>query len=94
MSVEDWIPAAARRTALDRKLKAGEVLFRLGSKTVGLYEVITGRVRLARVDRLGHEIVLHVAGRGEMLAEASLFSAQYHCDAIASTNATVRLYPK
>ncbi len=94
MSAEDWIPAAARRAAVDRKLKAGEVLFRLGSKTVGLYEVITGRVRLARVDRSGHEIVLHIAGPGETLAEASLFSAQYHCDAIASTNATVRLYPK
>ncbi len=94
MSVEDWIPAAARRAAIDRKLKAGEVLFRLGSKTVGLYEVITGRVRLVRVDRSGREIVLHIAGPGETFAEASLFSAQYHCDAIASTNATVRLYPK
>lgn len=94
MSVEDWIPAAVRAAAIDRKLKAGEVLFRLGSKTVGLCEVISGRVRLVRVDRSGHEIVLHVAGPGETLAEASLFSAQYHCDAIASTNATVRLYPK
>jgi CRP-like cAMP-binding protein len=51
-------------------------------------------VRLARVDRAGHEIVLHVAAPGETLAEASLFSGQYHCDAIASTDATVRLYPK
>ena len=49
---------------------------------------------MARVDRSGREIVLHVAGPGETLAEASLFSPQYHCDAIASTDATVRIYPK
>lgn len=94
MSVEDWIPAAARAVASDRKLKAGEALFRRGTKPLGLYEVVAGSVRLARVDRAGHEIVLHVAAPGETLAEASLFSAQYHCDAIASTEAIVRLYPK
>ena len=94
MSVEDWIPAKALAAASDRKLKSGEALFRRGDKPLGLYEVISGGVRLARVDRAGHEIVLHVAGAGETLAEASLFSTQYHCDAIASANAIVRLYPK
>jgi CRP-like cAMP-binding protein len=94
MSVEDWMPAAARAATSERQLKVGETLFRRGSKTVGLYEVISGCVRLVRVDRAGHEVVLYVAGAGEVLAEASLFSAQYHCDAIASTNATVCLYPK
>jgi CRP-like cAMP-binding protein len=94
MPVEDWMPASVRTVAIVRELKAGEVLFRVSSRTVGLCEVISGRVRLARVDRSGREIVLHVAGPGETLAEASLFSAQYHCDAIASTNATVRIYPK
>jgi CRP-like cAMP-binding protein len=94
MSVEDWMPAAARAAASDRKLKAGEALFRRGGKPLGLYQIIAGRMRLARVDRAGHEIILHLAAAGETLAEASLFSAQYHCDAIASTDATVRLYPK
>jgi CRP-like cAMP-binding protein len=94
MSVEDWIPATARAAASDRKLKAGEVLFRRSGKPLGLYEVIAGSVRLIRVDRAGREAVLHVAGSGDTFAEASLFSTQYHCDAIASSNATVRLYPK
>jgi CRP/FNR family transcriptional regulator, dissimilatory nitrate respiration regulator len=94
MPVNDWLPAAVRAAAIDRKLKSGETLFRLGDKTAGLCEVISGRVRLARVDRAGHEIVLHVAGPGETLAEASLFSSAYHCDAIASSNAVVRIYPK
>ena len=94
MAVKDWLPADARSAAIDHKLKAGEQLFKLGDKTLGLCEVVTGRVRLARVDRSGREIVLHVAGPGETLAEASLFSPQYHCDAIANTNAIVRIYPK
>ena len=81
MPVKDWLPAAVRDEAIDRKLKSGEALFRLGNKATGLYEVISGRVRLARVDRSGHEIVLHIAGPGEALAEVSLFSPSYHCDA-------------
>jgi CRP-like cAMP-binding protein len=94
MPVNDWLPANVRAAAIDHKLKAGEALFRLGNEAVGLYEVIVGRVRLSRVDRSGREIVLHVAGPGETLAEASLFSARYHCDAIANTDAIVRIYPK
>jgi CRP-like cAMP-binding protein len=94
MPVEDWLPATARAAASERKLKPGEPLFHLGDKATGLYEVVAGRVRLARVDRSGREIVLYVAGAGETIAEASLFSPAYQCDAIASTAATVRLYPK
>ena len=51
-------------------------------------------MRLARVDRTGHEIVLYVAAPGDTIAEASLFSPRYHCDAVASTDASVRVYPK
>lgn len=94
MPVLDWLPAAVRAAAVDRKLAAGEALFHLGDKTRGLCEVLSGRVRLSRVDRSGREIILHIAGPGETIAEASLFSNVYHCDAIASTKATVRLYPK
>ena len=94
MSRKDWMPAIARAAASDRNLKRGESLFRQGGKTVGLYEILSGSVRLVRVDRAGRETILHNAGPGDTFAEASLFSAQYHCDAVASTNATVRLYPK
>ena len=94
MPVKDWLPAAVCAAAIDRTLKAGEALFRLGDKTAGVCEIVAGRVRLARVDRAGHEIVLHVAGPGETFAEASLFASHYHCDAIASTDAVVRIYPK
>jgi CRP/FNR family transcriptional regulator, dissimilatory nitrate respiration regulator len=89
-----WLPRTVRIAGVERALKAGEVLFRAEQRTVGLYEVITGKLRLVRVDRAGREALLHVAVAGETIAEASLFASAYHCDAIATTNAVVRLYPK
>jgi CRP/FNR family transcriptional regulator, dissimilatory nitrate respiration regulator len=80
--------------ATERDLKPGQTLFRAGQRTIGPYLVLRGRVRLARVDRSGREIVLYTAGSGDMIAEASLFSPVYHCDAIALTPAKVRRYPK
>jgi CRP/FNR family transcriptional regulator, dissimilatory nitrate respiration regulator len=94
MRVDDWLPAAVRAKGVERKLKTGEALFHLGDKPRGLYEVIKGRVRLARIDRSGRETVLYVAGAGDIVAEASLFSPTYHCDAVANTDAVVRVYPK
>jgi CRP/FNR family transcriptional regulator, dissimilatory nitrate respiration regulator len=90
----DWLSAAVRVSAIDRRLATGETLFRSGARTVGLFEVVNGKLRLVRVDRSGREAVLQVASSGETLAEASLFSSTYHCDAIAATEALVRLYPK
>jgi CRP-like cAMP-binding protein len=94
MPAQDWLAPAIRAAASERTLKAGEALFRQGDKTVAFYEIVAGRVRLARVDRAGREAVLHVAGPGDTIAEASLFSPQYHCDAIAGTDAVVRVYRK
>jgi CRP-like cAMP-binding protein len=89
-----WITAAIRRAGIERRLIAGQALFRLGSRAAGLYEVVSGKIRLVRVNSGGSEVVLFVATAGDTFAEASLFSTTYHCDAIASTKATVRLYPK
>ncbi len=94
MPAKDWLSPAVRSAASDRKLEAGEMLFRQGDNSIGLFEVVSGGVRLTRVDRSGRELILHLAGPGETIAEASLFSAAYHCDASASGNALVRLYPK
>jgi CRP/FNR family transcriptional regulator, dissimilatory nitrate respiration regulator len=88
------LPPTSQPAGIELALKAEQVLFRAGQRTAGFYEVVTGRVRLVRTDRTGREAVLHAAGAGETLAEASLFATAYHCDAIATTDAVVRLYPK
>ena len=89
-----WPPPAVRAAAVERILKAGEALFHRGDKVARLYEVLDGQVRLSRLDRSGHEVLLYVAGAGDTLAEASLFSPVYHCDAVAASAATVRGYAK
>jgi len=94
MAVADWLPAAVRAVGVERRLKAGQALFRLGNRTAGLYQIVRGKVRLARVGADGREAILYVAAAGDTIAEASLFSPTYHCDAIAMGDALVRLYPK
>jgi CRP-like cAMP-binding protein len=89
-----WITAAIRAAGIERTLNAGQTLFRMGTRVAGLYEVMSGEVRMTRVSPAGSEAVLFVAKPDDTLAEASLYSATYQCDAIASTKATVRLYPK
>ncbi len=90
----DWLSGSVRAAAVERRLKPGQALFHAGGKTSGFYEVVSGTVRMVRVDRTGREAVLQVASAGDTLAEASLFSPTYHCDAVAATEAVVRLYPK
>ncbi len=94
MSERDWLTETVRTAGVERILKSGQSLFRQGTRTVGLYEVLSGKVRLVRVDRSGREAVLYSASAGETIAEASLFSPTYHCDAVAATSALVVLYPK
>jgi CRP-like cAMP-binding protein len=94
VSDRDWLPEAVRIAGIERTLETGQTLFRQGSRTVGLYEVLSGKVRLVRVDRSGRQAVLYSAATGETIAEASLFSPTYHCDAVAATSTVVRLYPK
>ena len=89
-----WLPQSIRDAGSDRTRKPGEFLFRRDAPTVGLYEIVKGTVKLVRLDASGRETVLYVASAGDFIAEASLFSSTYHCDAIATTKTVVRLYPK
>jgi CRP-like cAMP-binding protein len=77
-----------------RRLEAGEMLFRRGDKSVGIFEIEQGRLRMIRYTIEDHAAVLASAGRGELFAEASLFAETYHCDAVAAIASEVRIYPK
>lgn len=94
MTVPDWIPDALRTTAITRDLDRGEMLFHREDQPLGLYLLEKGEIRLTRTDAEGREIILFRALPGDTFAEASLFSATYHCDAVASVPGIVRLYPK
>jgi CRP-like cAMP-binding protein len=76
-------PAALQARATRVSYEAGATIFRRGSPTHSVFFVEAGAVRLVRYGRAGEEVVLHHASPGEFIAEASLDSARYHCDAMA-----------
>jgi CRP-like cAMP-binding protein len=94
MDVKEWLPPGIRGSAIERKLAAGQVLFSRGDRAAGLYEVLNGKVRRARLDSEGRELVLGFARAGDTLAEASLFSPIHHCTAVAMATTVVRFYRK
>lgn len=68
----------------------GRFLFHRGDPVRKMFVVVEGAVHLIRSQRNGATIILQRAGAGDLLAEASLFSDRYHCDAVAVAPARVR----
>jgi CRP-like cAMP-binding protein len=94
MTSFDWLPAAIREGVTVRELEAGKSLFRQGDKAIAIFEVEHGRLRLVRHTIDNHTVLLHTAKKGELFAEAALFSSTYQCDAVAAVASRVRVYPK
>ncbi|MGO9741354.1 MAG: Crp/Fnr family transcriptional regulator [Roseiarcus sp.] len=66
----------------------GEAVFHLGDTVRRVHLVCEGVIHLVRHQRNGSALILQRAGPGSILAEASLYSARYHCDARAETAAS------
>jgi CRP-like cAMP-binding protein len=80
-------------TQRKRELAAGESLFRAGDPVRSLFLVVSGDVRLIRSLPHGLQLTLQRAGPGAILAEASLFAARYHCEAVAAERSLLRTVP-
>ena len=87
------VPAALLERCTRVGFGAGETVFRSGTPTHSVYYVESGAVRLVRYGRAGEEVLLHDARAGEFFAEASLDSARYHCDAVASESSELLRCP-
>lgn len=104
MSGQDWeaaigpasalaaIPAALRESAECVVAAAGQSVFRAGTRPRRIFWVLDGEVRLLRRSRNGAEIVLQRAASG-FVAEASLNSPLYHCDAVAAVSSKLLAFP-
>jgi CRP-like cAMP-binding protein len=79
----------ARRVRLD----PGQVLFLTGDPVGSVNLVQSGKVALLRRSAQGTPLRLQEAGPGDVLAEASVWSACYHCDAEALGPATLAAVP-
>jgi CRP-like cAMP-binding protein len=86
-------PEPLRSAAREIRARAGETLFRLGSRPRLMLFVIQGEVRLVRRTSGGADVVLQRARSG-FVAEASLESARYHCDVEAVTESRLLGVPR
>ncbi|WP_417462897.1 Crp/Fnr family transcriptional regulator [Kordiimonas sp.] len=77
-----------------RPLAIGKYLFHRDQTVDQMFMVHDGEIRLIRHQADGNEVILQRAYSGDLLAEASLFSERYHCDAIAATPSKIRALPK
>jgi len=88
------IPALRALSSDIRHFDKGAVLFTQGDKVHSLHLIESGSVHLIRHQIGGFALTLHRASAGAILAEASLFSEHYHCDAIAQQPTRTICIPK
>jgi CRP/FNR family transcriptional regulator, dissimilatory nitrate respiration regulator len=92
-AVRDPLPRAVRDLARRVEYPKSAAVFHQGDSVRAVFQVLGGEVRLARFGRDGAELVLQRARPGEFFAEASLDSGRYHCNAIASEEASLLEFP-
>ncbi len=94
MSVPSRLPAAIQAFGVERTLRPNQVLFRMKGAAEGLYEVVSGKLRLLRRDAIAGEETVSIATAGDLIGQGSLGSDVYHCEAVALAKSRVRLYRK
>ena len=77
-----------------RRLAQGATLFHRGDAVRSVCFVVSGTVELVRHGPDGKPAILQRANDGDMLAEASVFSETYHCDAVATRPAEITELPR
>lgn len=77
-----------------RPFEPGQPLFHRDDPVRSMFLIETGSAHLIRHHADGNSLVLQRAEAGAILAEASLFANAYHCDAVATSKAAVRLISK
>lgn len=90
-SIEPFLEGLRAR---QRHVGGGQSLFHRGDTVTEMHFVLAGSVHLVRHQSDGSTLILQKAGPGSILAEASLYSRTYHCDAVAFGAAETRTYAK
>lgn len=80
--------------ARQQHFDTGQHLFHRGDPVTHMHIVLAGSIHLVRYQSDGSGLILQRAGPGSILAEASLYSGIYHCDAVAFGAADTRVYAK
>lgn len=80
--------------AATREFGAGEPVFHAGDEVLSMFFVRLGSAELIRYTGHGLRMVLHRAGPGAVLAEASAWSEVYHCTAVAAEPCQLSALPR
>ncbi|WP_301275519.1 Crp/Fnr family transcriptional regulator [Dechloromonas sp.] len=86
------MPARLREAAEWREYDKGAALFLIGERPRFIYFIVHGEARLRRHSQEGMEMVMQRA-RNSFFAEASLESAAYHCDGVATEPVLALAFP-
>lgn len=91
-ALQDLLPEALQSLCAWLSFTKGERLFPQGKKPVCMFYVDSGEVVLQRLGTQGEALVLQRA-RQCFVAEASLQSARYHCDAMVTVSGELVAIP-
>lgn len=94
MSTSHWLPEEFVENCPIREIAQNECLFHRGEAAFAIFEVIKGQLRLVRDTVEGRQVVMNTSTAGDLVAEAALFANEYHCDAIAAEETSVRILDK
>lgn len=90
---EEIIVHLQTKAVAKRSFEKNENLFHRGDPVIALYLVSEGSVNLVRYQEDGSPAVLQRSGDLSILAEASVFSDHYHCDAVVTKKTNVLIVP-
>ncbi len=79
---------------IERSFREGQYIFHRDDRVKSMYLIEVGSAQLIRYHRNGSAVVLQRASAGSILAEASLFTSAYHCDAIVTSPVVAHLISK
>lgn len=86
---DSFISTIVSHATACKGLEKGACLFRQGDPVRSVFVVASGTIELTRFNEGGTTLILQRAEKMAFLAEASVYSEYYHCDAIAAENSAV-----
>ena len=62
------------KIAVEKKYRKGQTLFAEGSKAIGLFVIISGKIKVYKLSLEGKEQILHIFAGGDFFGEVPMFA--------------------
>jgi len=83
------------KIVVEQVFKRGDTIFFEGDEAIGLYIVLSGRVKVFKLSAEGKEQILHIFGRGEPIGEVAVFAGKKFPAHVAALEETrVLFFPR